>query len=155
MPFSEIEVIVPIGKRLSYSPTSNGTYVTIFGTTKITPPEREIGKADYTNDDSPRAASSGTTGPVVKEYKSATMEPGTVKASYVYQVTQFGTIDAVFVTGASVYWKLLTPDNKVRTFMGYISKHAEGELGLDDVPEIDLEIQVSGPITAPATVTGP
>ena len=153
MAFVDAEVIVPIGKRLSYSTTVNGTYTTIFGTTKITPPEQEIGKAEYTNDDSPRAATGGTTGPVVKQYKSATMEPGTVKASYVYQPTQFAAIALVAATGQTLYWKLLTPDNKVRTFQGFIAKHSEGELGLDDVPDIDLEIQVSGPVTAPAAVT--
>ena len=144
MAFVDSEVIIPSGKVLSYSTTSNGTFITIFGTKEITPPEREIGKAEYTNDSSPKTSA---TGPVVAQYKASKAEPGMVKANYVYQSTQFAALETVFAAGATLYWKLLTPqDNKVRSFQGFITKHNEGEFNLEDVPDIDLEIQVSGPV---------
>ena len=143
MAFVDTEVIIPSGKVLSYSTTSNGTYIVIFGTKEITPPEREIGKAEYTNDSSPKTSA---TGPVVAQYKATKAEPGTVKANYVYQSTQFAALETVAAAGATLYWKLLTPDNKLRAFQGFITKHNEGEFNLEDVPDIDLEIQVSGPV---------
>ena len=100
MSFNDSEAIVTIGKILSYSPTSNGTFVTVFGTTDITPPEREIGKAEYTNDNSPNRT---------KQYKPALTEPGTVKATYKYQSTQFATIETVFAAAAVAFKLPVTP----------------------------------------------
>lgn len=143
--FVDSEVDIPQGKRLSYCTTANGTFTVISGTTDVTPPERERGEAEYTSDDS-----AGRT----KQFKPAMSDPGKCKGKYRYQKTQFAAIETLSAAATQLYFKLQTPDLAVHAWQGFFTKHNVGELGMEEVPDVDFEIRVNGVTTFTAAPSG-
>lgn len=110
------------GGALAYCDTANGTFISIKGTTEVNLPERELGEADHTNDDSPD---------FTKEMMPGMFDPGSVSASYIYQPDQFEDLETIFQLAtvaatrgsATKFWKHTLPDGAVVAFKGWIKKH--------------------------------
>jgi len=142
MPFDRDECIIGYGKRLSYSDTENGTYVEVFGTIDVTLPERELGKAEITNDDSPDYH---------KDYIPGLYEPGTVPFTYRYTATIFADLEDLFMlasdTGtrgqATKWWKCVLADGAEYKWRGFLMKN-NLPTEIEGSPVVEAEIQVGG-----------
>jgi hypothetical protein len=145
MAYERDEHILGFGKKLAYSATSGGTYIEIDGTQEVNLPERELGAAEITNDDSVAYH---------KDYIPALYEPGTVSFTYVYGKTVFAAVEAVFQLAsvaatradATKFWKVTLSDGSIAAFQGFITKH-DLPAELEDAIVVEGEIQVVGPMT--------
>lgn len=137
--------IIGHGGSLGFCDTENGTYLLVRGTREVNLPERELGEAETTNDDSPDFHKENTPG---------MYDPGTVTASCVYQPTQFADIEELFQlssaagtrANATKYWKHTLPDGSVAAFRGWVKRNdmpreQEGEM------VFEFEIRVVGKMT--------
>jgi hypothetical protein len=147
--FIEAEATIGHGKTLAWSATSNGTFAKIAGTVDIALPDRELGTAEITNDDSPDRH---------KDYIPALFEPGTLSGSYIYGATAFEAMEEHFQLAmdpataptATRYWKYTLPDGAIVTFRGFLTKHGM-EPEMEEALSVEFEMQVRGPMT----FTGP
>jgi hypothetical protein len=145
MAYERDEHILGFGKKLAYSATLGGTYIEIDGTQEVNLPERELGAAETTNDDSAAFH---------KDYIPSLYEPGTVSFTYVYGKTVFAAVEAVFQLAsvaatradASKFWKVTLSDGSIAAFQGFITKH-DLPAELEDAIVVEGEIQVVGPMT--------
>lgn len=132
MPYSNTEHSIGHGYNVAYSDDGT-TYTSIEGTFDVTPPERQLGSADITNDD---------TADNHKDSLPGLFDPGVCKFSYHYGKTQYAAVEAVFLARTNKYWKITAPDSSVRTFRGYITKHSEPTAGQEEAIQVDVEIQL-------------
>jgi len=143
--FNPAEAIIGFGKQIAYCDTVNGTYIKVAGSQDITTPERELGKAETTNDDSED---------FTKDYQPALYEPGTASFKYVYGATQYAALDAVFLLAtvaatrpqATKFWKVTLPDGATKTFKGFLTKHSD-PLEMEGTVIVECEIQVRSKVT--------
>lgn len=146
MAFDRAETIIGAGKRLAYCATSNGTFISVFGTVDISLPERELGVSEITNDDSPDFH---------KDYIPGLYEPGTIPFTYRYTKTQFALLEAIYQlatvaatrASATKYWKVTLGDGSVAAFQGFLTKHDLPVEGEEDSPVVECELQVIGKMT--------
>lgn len=145
MAFDRTQTIIPFGKRIAYSDTSGGSYTSVFGTIEVDLPDRDLGKAEITNDDSTLRH---------KDYIPGLYEPGTIKVTYRYTRTQFAALETIFqlatvqstVASATKYWKTTLPDGSTALVQGFIVKHSL-PMDLESSPAVELEIQCLGAMT--------
>jgi len=137
--------IIGYGKHIAYSSDGGSTYTSVGKTTEVKLPERELGTAEITNDDSPDFH---------KEYIPALYEPGTVTFSYIYTAAQFAALETIYQLAADTAtradatktWKVTFPDGSTSVFDGFMTKH-DLPLALEDGVTVEAEIQVSGQMT--------
>jgi hypothetical protein len=145
MAFNRDEVIISHGKRLAYCDTINGTYVNVFGTIDVSLPERELGAAEITNDDS---------ADFHKDYNPGMYDPGTAPFSYRYTRSQFTALETIYQlatvaatrANATKFWKVTIPDGSTAIFKGFITAHNLPMEGSEDSPVVEGELQVCGKI---------
>ena len=148
MPIDNDEVIIGHGKHIAHS-ADGVTYSDVAGTIEVNLPERELGAAEITNDDSPD---------FTKEYMPGMYEPGTVSFTYRYNKTGFAALEAIYQLAtvaatrgsATKFWKVTLPDGSESTFKGFLTAHnlpVEGE----DSPIVEAEIQIVGKMVYTAT----
>jgi len=143
--FVNADAIIGYKKKIEFSDTLMGTYVKLAGTININLPERELGTAETTNDDSPGFH---------KQYIPALYEPGTVTVSYRYGAPGFAAVETLFQlaavastrAAATKFWKVTLPDTTVAAFQGFVTRN-NLPLEIEDSPECEFEIQVSGAMT--------
>ena len=148
--FNEDEVIIGYGKELAYSDEENGSYTTIAGTIEVNLPERELGEAETTNDDSANYH---------KTYIPALYEPGNATFTYRYTATQFAELEAIFQLASDVstradaikWWRETLADGSVTKFQGFLKKH-DLPVEIEESPSVEGEIKVTGPMTFTAGV---
>jgi hypothetical protein len=142
--YAPSEHVIGHGKRLEYGDAdSNSYYTKVAGTIDITLPERELGKSETTNDDSPDAT---------KEYTPAIYEPGTLPFTYRYQRSQFTALETVFQLAsapetratATKYWRVTLPDGSKAVVRGFLTKHSLPVDGQEDSPVVECEVQCIG-----------
>jgi hypothetical protein len=147
------EAILKAGKHLAFSDTESGTYTNVDGTTEMNFPDRELGKAEVTNDDSPDRT---------KQYIPALYEPGTVSFKYIYGATSFDALETIYqlavdqagAIAARKWWKITLADGAFVKFEGFLTKHTLPLDGLEDAPIVEGEIQVSGAMVYTPPVVG-
>lgn len=136
------EVIIGHGKTLEYS--DNGAdWTKVPGTIDINLPERELGAAEITNDDSPD---------FTKEYQPGMYEPGTVSFTYRYNKTGFAALETIFQLAtaaetraqATKSWRVTLPDGSRTVFDGFLTAHNLPVEGGEESPIVEAEIQVTG-----------
>jgi predicted secreted protein len=135
MPFDRTETVITYNKHLSYSDTLNGSYTNVAGTIDIQLPQRELGVAEITNDD---------TADYTKDYIPALFEPGTIPFTYRYTKSQFASLETIFQARTAKYWKVLLADGSYGKVTGFIVKHDLPLEGEEDSPVVEGEIQATG-----------
>lgn len=144
MPYAREEHVLGHAKQIAYGDTLATATNTIFGTREVSLPERELGTADITNDNSPDFH---------KDYLPALYEPGTVSFTYVYAKTVFAQVEAIYQlatvaatrVSATKFWKVTLPDGSTATFRGFLLKH-DLPMESEDAIVVESEIQVIGKI---------
>lgn len=144
MAYDRTEHILGYGKHLFYG-AANPATTPVYGTIDIQLPERELGTAEITNDDSPNYH---------KDYIPALYEPGKVPFTYRYGRTLFAALEAIFLlasvtatrASATKWWKVTLPDGSTAVFQGFLTKH-DLPTQLEDSPVVEAEIQVIGMMT--------
>ena len=145
MPYARDEHIIGHAKQLSYGDTLVGATTRVFGTREVNLPERELGTAEVTNDDTPDFH---------KDYIPGLYEPGTVSFTYLYAKSQFAALEAIYQlatvaatrASATKFWKVTLPDASTATFKGFLTKH-DLPMETEDEVVVEAEIQVVGKIT--------
>lgn len=145
MAYNRDEHAIGYGKKIAYSATEGGSYTEVDGTVEVNLPERELGTAEATNDDSPDFH---------KDYLPGLYEPGTVSFTYRYGKTLFAAVETVFQlanvaatrASATKFWKVTLPEGSTATFKGFLVKH-DLPMEIEDVITVEAEIQVIGKIT--------
>lgn len=140
------EHVLGYGKSIAFSDSENGSYTTIAGTIDVQLPERELGAAEITNDDSEDYH---------KDYTPRLYEPGTASFSYKYTASQFAELETVYQlasdagtrASATKWWKVTLPDGEVHKFRGFLTKH-DLPVEIEEVPTVESEIQVCGKMNA-------
>lgn len=146
MAYDRTEHILGYGKHLFYG-TTNPASTPVYGTIDIQLPERELGIAEITNDDSPNYH---------KDYIPALYEPGKVPFTYRYGRTLYAALETIFMLASSAtmatratatkWWLVTLPDGSTAAFQGFLIKH-DLPTQLEDSPVVEAEIQVIGKMT--------
>lgn len=137
--------IIGYAKHIAYSSDGGSTYTNVAKTTEVKLPERELGTAEITNDDSPDFH---------KEYLPALYDPGTVSFSYIYTAAQYKALETIYQlasdtstrASATKTWKVTFPDGSTAVFDGFMTKH-DLPMALEDAVTVEAELQVSGQMT--------
>lgn len=145
MAYNRAEHMIGYGKKLAYGDTLIAATTEIDGTQEVNLPERELGTAEITNDDSPDFH---------KDYMPGLYEPGNVSFTYVYGRTIFAAVETIFQlanaagtrASATKFWKVTLPDLSTASFQGFLVKH-DLPAELEDAVVVEGEIQVIGKIT--------
>jgi hypothetical protein len=143
MAYDASEHIIERGKRLEFADTLNGSRTRVYGTIEINFPERELGAAEYTNDDTPNNS---------KSYGPGEYDPGKVPFTYRYGKTTYAALETIFNlpedpaqrNTAIKYWFLTLPDGAQRVGRGFLTKH-QMPMGGDGntSPVVEAEIQTT------------
>lgn len=138
----EEEVILGFGKTIEFSDTENGSYTKLPGSITTTLPDRELGEAETTNDDSPDFH---------RQFIPGLYDPGVVSLTYRYSATGYAMMEELFQLAADAvtrpdaikWWKVTLIDGAVAKFRGWVKKNGM-PVELDTSPEVECEIRATG-----------
>jgi hypothetical protein len=147
--FTRAEAAIGYGKRLQFS-DAGSTWNTLFGTVDVQLPERDLGEAELTNDDSPDFH---------KDYLPGLFEPGEVSGSYRYTRSMYAHMESLYqratvaanrpsdaATPVLLFWKCTLTDGAVATWRGFIKTH-NLPTEIEGVLTVEFSIKVSGKMT--------
>lgn len=145
MPFDRDEVEIGYGKKLEYSDNGTSGWTQVFGTIDIQLPQRELGEAEITNDDSEDFH---------RDFIPGLYDPGVAPFTYVYTDSVFAGLETLFQlasvratrAAATKYWRTTLADGSTKVYRGFLKKH-DLPVDVDGVPTCEAEIRVSGKMT--------
>jgi hypothetical protein len=141
----ENEATIGFNKKLEWSDTENGSYTRVSNTVDVDLPDRSLGEAEFTNDESPDFH---------RQFTPQLYDPGTLDFTYIYTDDAFEAIEELYATGMvaetrdemTKWWKITIPTGAVCKFRGYVNKHGM-PMTVDGINQVAASLRVSGKMT--------